>query len=199
MPQEVAFAHTHVEADITDLDHTDTNAIHDNVSGEISAITLKSTPVSADLIIIEDSAASNAKKRVTIGALGVGGGAPMVFGDYSIATSTTVRYIHPMGQDNGSAHTAELQIEVPRAGTFKNLRVLAGTAGTGAATITYTLRKNASDTALLVAMSNTATAGADTSNTVAVVAGDKISISAAKSTGITSSQLHIHISLELAA
>lgn len=51
---------------------TDGNAIHDNVSAEISAITEKVSPVSADLIIIEDSAASNAKKRVQIGNLPAG-------------------------------------------------------------------------------------------------------------------------------
>lgn len=48
---------------------TDSNAIHDNVSAEISAITEKVTPVSADLLIIEDSAAANVKKRVQIGNL----------------------------------------------------------------------------------------------------------------------------------
>jgi hypothetical protein len=45
---------------------TDATAIHDNVSGEISAVTLKATPANNDLILIEDSAASNAKKRVTV-------------------------------------------------------------------------------------------------------------------------------------
>jgi len=54
---------------------TDPNAIHDNASAEISAIAEKTTPVSADLILVEDSAASNAKKRVQIGNLaGVGVG-----------------------------------------------------------------------------------------------------------------------------
>jgi len=52
---------------------TDSDAIHDNVAAEISAVALKSIPISADLILIEDSAASNAKKRVTIGSLGVSG------------------------------------------------------------------------------------------------------------------------------
>jgi hypothetical protein len=52
---------------------TDAAAIHDNVSGEISAITEKTAPVAADLIVIEDSAASNAKKRVQIGNLGGAG------------------------------------------------------------------------------------------------------------------------------
>jgi hypothetical protein len=47
----------------------DADAIHDNVSAEISAVTEKTTPVSADLLLIEDSAASNAKKRAQLGNL----------------------------------------------------------------------------------------------------------------------------------
>jgi len=53
---------------------TDADAIHDNVAAEISVITEKVTPVNADLVIIEDSAASNAKKRVQVGNLPGGGG-----------------------------------------------------------------------------------------------------------------------------
>lgn len=45
------------------LGATDAAAIHDNVAAEISAITEKTTLVAADLILIEDSAASNAKKK----------------------------------------------------------------------------------------------------------------------------------------
>ena len=48
---------------------SDTTAIHDNVASEISAISEKASPVSADLLIIEDSAASNAKKKVQVGNL----------------------------------------------------------------------------------------------------------------------------------
>jgi hypothetical protein len=57
--------HTHIEADITDLDHTDANAIHDNVAGEIAAIEEKTTPADADVTVIEDSEAGNAKKRLS--------------------------------------------------------------------------------------------------------------------------------------
>ena len=57
------------ESQISDLDHDDTDAIHDNVTGEINAVTGKTTPVSADLFLIEDSAASNAKKKLTFGNL----------------------------------------------------------------------------------------------------------------------------------
>jgi hypothetical protein len=53
---------------------TDADAIHDNVAGEIAAITEKATPVSADLLVLEDSADSNNKKRVQIGNLPGGGG-----------------------------------------------------------------------------------------------------------------------------
>jgi hypothetical protein len=56
--------HTHAAAA-----GADTTAIHDNVDGEIAAITEKTTPVAADLGLIEDSAASNAKKRFQLGNL----------------------------------------------------------------------------------------------------------------------------------
>ncbi len=62
-------AHTHVETDITDLDHTDTDAIHDNVAGEIHAIDEKATPVGADELVIEDSEDSWKKKRVSLSNL----------------------------------------------------------------------------------------------------------------------------------
>lgn len=75
--------HTHTESDITDLDHTDPNAIHKNVAGEISTVAEKASPVSADLLLIEDSADSNNKKRVQIGNLPGGGG-----GDWAIRCTT---------------------------------------------------------------------------------------------------------------
>jgi hypothetical protein len=48
---------------------TDTDAIHDNVASEISAIANKATPVAGDFFVIEDSAAANVKKHVTLGDL----------------------------------------------------------------------------------------------------------------------------------
>ncbi|KKK55547.1 hypothetical protein LCGC14_3073430, partial [marine sediment metagenome] len=62
-------AHTHVESDVTDLTHADADAVHDNVANEITAITLKGTPVDADEIIIEDSAAGFVKKSVALSSL----------------------------------------------------------------------------------------------------------------------------------
>jgi hypothetical protein len=45
---------------------TDTTAIHDNVAGEIDAISEKASPVDADIVIIEDSEDSNNKKKVQL-------------------------------------------------------------------------------------------------------------------------------------
>ena len=47
-------------------DGADSTAIHDNVAAEISVITEKSAAAPADLVLIEDSAAANVKKRVQI-------------------------------------------------------------------------------------------------------------------------------------
>ena len=58
---------------------TDADAVHDNVAGEISAVTEKAVPVSGDLLLIEDSAAGNVKKRVQIGNLPGGGGGSSTF------------------------------------------------------------------------------------------------------------------------
>lgn len=63
----------------------DSDAIHDNVSGEISALTEKVTPVGDDLILIEDSAASNAKKKVKLSNVGGGGGASLLL-DFDFST-----------------------------------------------------------------------------------------------------------------
>ena len=54
----------------------DPDAIHDNVAAEISVITEKVAPVDADLVVIEDSAAGNVKKRVQLGNLPGGGSVP---------------------------------------------------------------------------------------------------------------------------
>lgn len=47
----------------------DQNAIHDNVSAEISAITNKASPTNDDYILIEDAADSDSKKYITVGQL----------------------------------------------------------------------------------------------------------------------------------
>ena len=76
-------------------DGADSTAIHDNVASEISAVTEKVTPVSADILIIEDSAASYVKKKVQIGNLPGGSAAelPIEFSfGRALENLTTVGY-----------------------------------------------------------------------------------------------------------
>jgi len=54
------------ESQVTDLTHTDATAIHDNVAAEISAVAEKTVPIGADLVLAEDSADSNNKKKVQL-------------------------------------------------------------------------------------------------------------------------------------
>jgi hypothetical protein len=74
---------------------TDDDAIHDNVAGEINAITEKTTPVGADLLLIEDSADSNNKKKVQITNLPSGGGGTVnsAFSAHRITSNQTLNNI----------------------------------------------------------------------------------------------------------
>ena len=71
---------------------SDSDAIHDNVAAEISAILEKVTPVSADLLVLEDSADSNNKKRVQIGNLPGGGGLTHTVDGSPLASSSAIDF-----------------------------------------------------------------------------------------------------------
>lgn len=60
---------------------TDSNAIHTNESGEILGLTEKVSPVSADVLVIEDSEASNVKKKVQLSNLPAGTDATAIHTD----------------------------------------------------------------------------------------------------------------------
>jgi hypothetical protein len=64
----------------------DPNAVHVNTASEISGITAKATPTTSDLLIIEDAADSNNKKKITIGDLPSSGGS--TFGIFGISDSS---------------------------------------------------------------------------------------------------------------
>lgn len=48
---------------------SDTTAVHVDTANEISSVATKATPVSGDYLLIEDSAAANVKKKITVGSL----------------------------------------------------------------------------------------------------------------------------------
>lgn len=56
-----------------ELTVNESDLLHDDVAGEFAGVTLKATPTSSDIILIEDAADSNNKKRITIGSLSSGG------------------------------------------------------------------------------------------------------------------------------
>lgn len=68
------------------------SSLHKAVSGEISGMTEKASPVGDDLLVIEDSAASNTKKRVKISNLPTGSGQQKSSNDFPLTYSTNPYY-----------------------------------------------------------------------------------------------------------
>jgi hypothetical protein len=58
-----------------------TAALANEADIDVTALTLKSAPVSADIVLIQDSAASNAFKRTTVGALSSAGSVASIAGN----------------------------------------------------------------------------------------------------------------------
>ena len=80
-PKDLTVAETKA---MLDLAGSDTDAIHDNVSSEISAVASKATPVAADLLLIEDTEDTNAKKKITLADV------PSAVAVYLAASSVTL-------------------------------------------------------------------------------------------------------------
>jgi hypothetical protein len=89
---------------------TDDDAIHTNVAGEINALTEKVTPVNADLVIIEDSADSNNKKKVQVGNLPGGGGSSLPVDDTTSIVQDPVDNTKQMRIDVGGVTTATTRV-----------------------------------------------------------------------------------------
>lgn len=87
---------------------TDADAIHDNVAGEIAALTEKASPVAADWVLLEDSEDGNNKKKAQAGNLpgGSGGasgssGSVELFADIDCAANSQASYDIDMSALNG--------------------------------------------------------------------------------------------------
>ena len=94
-------------------------------------------------------------------------------------------YLYPM---NGfvadvSATEVDRQIPIPCDGTLSKLTIETDTGPGTSKTYVITLRKNGSDTALTLTLSNTETSGADNTNSVSVSAGDLICFSVVGTAG----------------
>jgi hypothetical protein len=138
-------------------------------------------------------------------ALAAAGGAAtavVMWGNDSVASSTATRVLDP----GFEARTAPLssgtgfnEWRVPRAGTLRNLYVRHNNPGGTGATITYTVFVNGVATAITIGVASTAAGGADTVNSVAVVAGDRIRIEVTKAVVAGGGSIQPEVTLEVAA
>lgn len=109
-------------------------------------------------------------------------------------SNAAVNYALPTsGVNNWNANEGSHKAPWAAAGTLANFYVRASVAPGGVAQYVYTVRKNGVDTGMTVTMSGVNTLVSDTTHTVAVVAGDLISISATP-TGTPSSPPSVSIS-----
>jgi hypothetical protein len=112
-----------------------------------------------------------------------------------IADVTTAARFLPFGQGAAIEQAAEISMIMPRRGVLRNMRVRA-VAGTGGGNNTFTMRLNGANTALSATVANTGTTGTD-NDTVAVVAGDRISMRTTKDTVPGTAQTFIVVTVEL--
>lgn len=83
------------ESQISNLDHTDLDAFHDNEANEFSSLSEKTTTSGADLLVIEDSEDSGNKKKLQISNLPVGGGGDIEVQENDaqvVATATVLNF-----------------------------------------------------------------------------------------------------------
>jgi hypothetical protein len=138
-------------------------------------------------------------KETGTGATGwiAAAGGAVVFGIGNAGTAATALFMAP-NYSSATAGATELQIAIPRPGTLRNLEVFAQAAGTDAATVTWTVRKNGVNQTLVASGSNTATGTFnDLVNSFTVVAGDLISIQITKSGIVTAGQGNVTATMEL--
>jgi hypothetical protein len=159
------------------------------VSARVSSLFLRTDGGQATVVYYKETGVGNT------GWLAIGG-SMVPFGADSLGTLSTALFFAP--GYTAAAGATEIQIPISRPGTIRNLRVQVATAGTGAATVTFTVRKNGVDTAIVATISNTATGlASDLADTISVAAGDLLSLKITKSAPVAVGQAQVAASLEL--
>lgn len=122
-------------ADKTKLDSDSLAGLfHSGVNGEINALTVKSTPVGADILLIEDSAASFAKKKIAISSLPAGSSFDIrniIAFDHFISGSLTTDRIGLMGWNLATSGVGSSISFIGVAGRPGVVRLTSGTAASG--------------------------------------------------------------------
>lgn len=94
----------------------------------------------------------------------------------NLLVNTATRFGQVQGTTSLTATESQREAPAPTGGTFSDLRVIVGSAPGAGTSYTFTLRKNGADTAVTCAIADSATNCSDTANSVAVVAGDLLSL-----------------------
>jgi hypothetical protein len=130
------------------------------------------------------------------GGGGGGGGGLLFFGNGAVGATNTTRYLEP-GFDSTLAPTTPVALRIPSDGTLRRMYIDHGTPAGNGELIVYTIRVNGVATALSVSIPSTSPTGANTVDTVAVAAGDRIDLEVTKAQSINSSPDDITATLEV--
>lgn len=114
----------------------------------------------------------------------------IMWGNNSVAATTTTRFLSPWYED-ALAQTTAIQWRVSTSGRLQNLRVRHNTTAGNGNLIVYTVRVNGVVTALTVSLASTAADGSDLVNVVSVTAGDLIDVIVTKALGVGTSPTDI--------
>lgn len=113
------------------------------------------------------------------------------WGNADVGTTASPRFLHP-GYEQVTATTLDVTYEITQDCILDRMRIRARAGGTtGAQTITYTLRVDGLDTALLVSMPATSQSAQDLVHEAIVPAGSQIAIRVTKPGGISTSPADI--------
>jgi hypothetical protein len=121
----------------------------------------------------------------------------LTWGNDSIAAGADTRFLTP-GR-GGTAVTTDInQLPVPRAGLLQNFFVRHDAAAGNGNSVVYTVLVNGVATAITVTLATGAVGQAsDTTHTVAIAQGSRISIQATKAAGIGTGAIDVQTSLEM--
>ena len=169
-----------------------TDAIHDGVAGEIADLTEKTTPADDDVFIIEDSAASNAKKKLKVKNLPGGGSAvPAYFPIWaeensSLGASNT--YEWAVGNGSNTASNEGIMMYVP---SGKECHCVAMGAqvdgGSPSATIELVLNGTPQGSNCQVVLTSENTKMDEQGTPLAISSGDRVNFRTKSSSGTTTS------------
>jgi len=172
-----------------------------SVTGLAGSLFFRDTGTGAELYLNTSTGSGTTWTQLSTAA-GTGTTAILTWGNNSVANSTASRVLDP-GYENRTAplaaSTSIIDVRVPRAGTLRNLYVEHNDPGGTGATITYTVFVNGVGTAITIGLASTAAQAADTVNTVAVSAGDRVRIVVTKGAVAGGGSRRPEVSLEVAA